>query len=302
MISHPNDLNPRQGITAETTDIPDDAQPVYIPTTSIPARGLLLGQNPTISETRKIAIPTTSIPARGLLLHTNRPDLTQQAVKSQRPQSPPGDYCPQRRHLLADRGALQSQRPQSPPGDYCLFVVGFVTRPLLCIPTTSIPARGLLHAFIEKYRSFIQGESQRPQSPPGDYCCRYTGGVSRAAIRIPTTSIPARGLLPGEAGVGRGGHPDPNDLNPRQGITANGLRALAIAAALLSQRPQSPPGDYCRPTIRDTTRCQGSAEIPTPSTPARGLLPWFSSLSPPAAPPTGIRIPTTSIPARGLLP
>ena len=62
------------------------------------------------------------------------------------------------------------------------------------IPTTSIPARGLLRS--GKVLSQPLSESQRPQSPPGDYCT--LGAVLwliGARYTIPTTSIPARGLL-----------------------------------------------------------------------------------------------------------
>ena len=87
---------------------------------------------------------------------------------------------------------------------------------------------------------------------------------------IPKTSIPARGLLPRPIRDTRhrARRVDPKDLNPRQGITTpliidprsqmalypkdlnprQGIttpqRAVRRSARFLSQRPQSPPGDY----------------------------------------------------------
>ena len=114
----PKDLNPRQGITTSTLLPLILTKEAKIPKTSIPARGLLLAEgvehrvsstlhpkdlNPRQGITtsflsllcyRLRSIPKTSIPARGLLLEICPDGYVPPAQRSQRPQSPPGDYYP----------------------------------------------------------------------------------------------------------------------------------------------------------------------------------------------------------------
>ena len=86
---NPKDLNPRQGITTDTTCLLVGGVG-SIPKTSIPARGLLRDLRvPDLLGQRRI--PKTSIPARGLL-HLSTAANQFLSQQSQRPQSPPGDY------------------------------------------------------------------------------------------------------------------------------------------------------------------------------------------------------------------
>jgi hypothetical protein len=152
---------------------------------------------------------------------------------SKAPQSPRGDYDPEKQPAASTRRALKSKAPQSPRGDY-----------------DEDGATGL-------ERDAVAIVSKAPQSPRGDYdrslstititlmithnpkhlnpregiTTRYQPSSAEVLIgaMIQSTSIPARGLRHCEVHLHTPQPPGthPKHLNPREGITTQGCPDLA---------------------------------------------------------------------------